>query len=87
MRILSVRQLKPIVAFGGGNVFPLTHQTKIILDKKSPASRKTHQLIFQQGSHYGTVGDFCTYLSNKDLLELEAKGVISIKKAGVKDNG
>lgn len=82
MRIVSVRQLKPIQLEEGRFVFPLNSCTKIILDKKRPSNKKIHELLHQQGSHYGTVGDCCTYLSNDELLSLEAKGMIAIKKAG-----
>lgn len=84
MKILEVKQLKAIQVESGGFIFPISSQTSLILDKKSPANRKEHQLIYQQGSQYGEVGDRCTYLNNKQLLELEEKGMIKIKKASSK---
>ncbi len=82
MRILEVKQLKPIQVSEGSFIFPISFQTKIILDKKSPSSKKEHQLIYQQGRQYGEVGDCCNYLSNDELLQLEEKGMISIRKSG-----
>lgn len=79
MRILSVRQIKPII-LKSGTEFPLDRRTKIILDKKSPSHRKEHRLVFQQGPCYGSVGDCCKYLDNNELLELEKAGFLSIKK-------
>lgn len=81
MRILSVKQKKPIQRSENGFVFPLSSQTKINLDKKNPSRRKEHQLIFQQGRQYGAVGDCCNYLDNDELLSLEEKGMIEIKKS------
>jgi hypothetical protein len=79
MRILSVTILKTI-EFEGYKPFPFGFKTKIILDKKNPSHRKEHQLIYQQGARYGEVGDWCKYIDNNELLELEKKGYISIKK-------
>lgn len=81
MKILNVKQIKPIQLGEGRFVYPLSPKTRLILDKKKPSNKKEHQLIYQQGSHYGTVGDCCNYLNNNDLLELEAKGMILIDKA------
>lgn len=83
MRILSVTQLKPIQLGEGRFIYPHNSRTKINLDRKRPSNKKEHQLIYQQGPNYGTVGDCCNYLSNEELLELEAKGMISIKKSCV----
>jgi hypothetical protein len=80
MRILEVTQLKPIQLAPDGFVFPLSRQTKIILDKKSPAPKKLHELTFQQGAYFGEVGDCCSYLSNDELFELEEKGMLRIRK-------
>ena len=80
MKILEVTQLKAIQLREGSFIFPISCQTKLILDKKSPSAKKEHQLIYQQGVNYGSVGDCCTYLTNDDLLKLEEKGMIKIKK-------
>jgi hypothetical protein len=81
MRILSVKQVAPIQVTPNGFVYPLNTKTKLILDKKSPSKKKEHQLVYQQGICYGSVGDCCTYLSNDDLFALEAKGMILIHKS------
>lgn len=81
MRILSVKQLKTIQTPQSSCSFPLGSKTEIILDKKSPSDKKEHQLIYKQNHYFGTVGDHCTYLSNDELLELESKGMIEIRKA------
>ena len=80
MRILGVTQLKAIQVREDSFSFPISCQTRLILDKKSPSKKKEHQLIYQQGTRYGQVGDCCTYLSNDDLLKLEEKGMIKINK-------
>lgn len=36
MKILSVKQKRPIQCSENGFLFPLTSETKIILDKKNP---------------------------------------------------
>lgn len=81
MRILRVTQLKGIQVSEDSFIFPISCQTRLILDKKSPSKNKEHQLIYQQGARYGEVGDCCVYLSNEDLLRLEEKGMIKIDKA------
>ncbi|RZJ91587.1 MAG: hypothetical protein EOO20_04695 [Chryseobacterium sp.] len=82
MKILSVKQLKPIQTSEGAFVFPMGIHTKIELDTKSPSAKKCHQLTYQSDlRHYGNVGDYCSYLNNDQLLALEAKGMIEIKKA------
>lgn len=80
MKIISVTQLKAIQLREDSFVFPISCQTRLILDKKSPSNKKEHQLIYQQGSKYGAVGDCCAYLSNEQLLDLESKGMIKIDK-------
>lgn len=80
MRILTVVQIKPIQLREGGFTYPLNSNTKIILDRKSPSNKKMHELVYQQGVYYGSVGDCSDCLSNDDLLELEAKGMIKVKK-------
>lgn len=80
MRILTVVQIKPIQLREGGFIYPLNTNTKIILDRKSPSNKKIHELVYQQGIYYGSVGDCADYLSNDDLLALETKGMIKVKK-------
>lgn len=82
MRILSVKQLTAIQMTENSFVFPLSLGTKITLDKKNPSNRKEHQLTYQSDlRYYGNVGDCCNYLSNDDLLNLEEKGMIEIRKS------
>lgn len=81
-RILSVRQIKPIQINENGFVYPLNCCTKIELDKKSPSNKKEHQIVYQQGRQYGSVGDCCTSVNNDELFELEAKGMIKITTIG-----
>lgn len=82
MRILSVKQLKDIQLNQESFIFPLGLNTKIILDKKRPSNKKEHQLVYQQDLRsYGSIGDCCNYLSNKELLDLEKKGMIEIRKS------
>ena len=82
MRILEVKQLKPIQLREKGFKFPVSKQTIFILDKKSPSNKKHHQLVFQQGDRFGLVGDFCAYLSNDELFELEKLEIITVRKSG-----
>lgn len=82
MRIISVRQIKPIQLDEGGFKFPMGLHTRIELDKKSKASKKLHTLSYQFDlRHYGNIGDCCEYLSNEQLFELEEKGMIEIKRS------
>ncbi len=54
----------------------IRHRSFIVYDAKSPVLRKHHQLVYQQGDQYGTVGDRCAYLSHEDLLALERDGSV-----------
>lgn len=76
-RVNSVRILKDIV-FENGMCFPNWRNTRIELDKTNPVKRKCHQLIYQQGPYYGSVGDRCEYLTHEQLFKLEADGLIKI---------
>lgn len=51
---------------------------RIEYDSQSPRNKKLHQLIFQQGDHYGNVGDCCDYLTHDQLLDLERAGFVRI---------
>ena len=51
---------------------------QIEYDSQSPRHKKLHQLIFQQGDHYGTIGDCCDYLTHDLLLDLERGGFVRI---------
>ena len=82
MRIKSVRQIKPIQVREGGFIYPMSSSTRIILDKVRHSTKKIHDLVYQQGSQYGMVGDCCDYLNNDELLALEEKGMIVITKYG-----
>ena len=62
---------------GSYSVF-IRHRSRIEYDAKNPIAKKNHQLIYQQGDHYGTVGDMCNYLTHDELLELEQQGYIRI---------
>lgn len=57
------------------------HTVRIEYDAKAPRARKTHQLIYQQGPCYGTVGDCCDYLTHDELLELERQGFVRISRS------
>lgn len=76
-RVMSVTILKDI-KLANGVKYALSPQVSIILDKKRKADSKIHELIYQQGTYYGAVGDRCTYLSHDELFELEEKGMIKI---------
>ncbi len=53
--------------------------TRIILDKKKPADKKLHQVTWQSGPKYGSVGDMTDYISHTELLQLEEQGAIKIQ--------
>ncbi len=53
---------------------------EIIYDARSPKKRKTHQLVFQQGSSFGNVGDKCEYLTHDELQDLVREGKVRIKR-------
>lgn len=77
MNKVKVRILKPIIPQGWSSAFH-PQSSRLIYDSASPRKRKQHQLIYQQGSRYGTVGDMCEYLSHDDLLALERDGFVRI---------
>jgi len=47
-------------------------------DAKAPTAKKSHGIIFQQGDHYGSVGDKADYMSHAELLKLEEEGFVRI---------
>ncbi len=49
-------------------------------DAKRPRAKKRHQLLYQQGERYGTVGDCCAYLTHAELEMLEASGYVRINR-------
>jgi hypothetical protein len=54
--------------------------TLIILDKKKPYAKKLHQITWQSGPSYGSVGDMTEYITHEELLELEQQGAITIQR-------
>lgn len=75
-RLTSAQVIKPIARPGR---FTFSVTSKIELDKKNPISKKEHQLIHQQGSHYGTVGDCCEYLTHEQLFDLAKQGFVLLR--------
>lgn len=67
--------LRDIQLWPNGHIFT-KRCSSIEYDAKNPKAKKVHQLIYQQGDRYGTVGDCCEYLTHEKLLELEAAGHI-----------
>lgn len=53
---------------------------RVAYDAASPRAKKQHQLIYQQGATYGTVGDYCAYLSHDRLQLLEAAGYVRVER-------
>lgn len=47
------------------------------IDFYSP--KEGHQIVYQQGPHYGLVGDRCDDLTHAELLELERDGFVRIE--------
>lgn len=43
------------------------------------SAKKGHQIIYQQGPRYGSVGDCCDDLTHAELLELERDGFVRIE--------
>ncbi|WP_428663426.1 hypothetical protein [Runella sp.] len=85
MRILKVRQLKPITL--GGFVFPVNCCVLIDLDKVKPVAKKEHQIVYQQGRTFGTVGDYCMSFNHDKLLEMEKNGLVEITRSKSKQKG
>jgi len=54
----------------------IRHRSFIVYDAKRPIEKKQHQLVYQQGDQYGTVGDRCAYLNHEELLALESEGSV-----------
>lgn len=77
-RLWGCIQLKPFhTRMFKDSWFPMG--TRIILDKKKPYAKKLHQITWQSGPYYGSVGDMTDYISHEELLELEHQGAIMIK--------
>jgi len=72
VRILRDIQLRP-----HGHVYTV-RCSRVELDTKRPTKKKLHALIHQQGSHYGTAGDCCDYLTHAELLDLQRKGFLHV---------
>jgi hypothetical protein len=72
MRFLVQRDITPR---GYSEPF-IRHRSFIIYDAKRPTDKKEHQLIYQQGDRYGTVGDRCVNLGHEELLALERDGSV-----------
>ncbi|HKS28949.1 MAG TPA: hypothetical protein VJS44_14075 [Pyrinomonadaceae bacterium] len=70
--ILKDIQLRP-----NSHIF-YRRSSQLVYDNRSPRDKKQHQLLFQQGDRYGTVGDCCDYISHEQLLELEQQGFVRI---------
>lgn len=76
-RLSNAIQLKPFHTKSfRTSWFPMG--TKIILDKERPVAKKLHQITWQSGPYYGSVGDMTDYISQDELIELDKQGVIKI---------
>ena len=76
-KVKSAKQIAEIV-LRNGIKYPFSSKTIIELDKKSVVAKKEHGITFQQERYFGTVGDYCHYISHDELFELEEKGMIKI---------
>ena len=56
---------------------PMPKYSKIEIDKSYPVAKREHQVVFQQGNNYGTVGDRCYSISDAYLRQLDKEGYIS----------
>jgi hypothetical protein len=72
VKILKDIQLRP-----DGFIFH-RRGSRIELDTKNVMGKKQHALIYQQGEHYGTVGDCCEYITHARLLDLQRDGYVMI---------
>ena len=72
LRFIVVRDITPP---RWSTPFP-RHRSFIDYDAKRPIEKKQHQLIYQQGDHYGLVGDMCSNLTHEELLALERDGFV-----------
>lgn len=77
---MKITILRDIEAPGFSSIF-FKRSSRIIYDTKSPKTKKLHQLLYQQGERYGEIGDMCTYLKHDELLDLERRGFVSIKRS------
>ncbi len=55
-----------------------------MLDKQNVYRNKSHQIVYQQGKCYGSVGDLCDHISHHELLQLAANGYIQLYSPGGK---
>jgi len=76
--MIVITILKDIQLRKGGHVY--TRKVSALkYDANRAKAAKRHQLLYQQGEQYGTVGDCCDYLTHDQLLQLEADGYIHIE--------
>jgi len=73
----QVRILRDIQLRRDGHVYTV-RCSRVEYDTKRPTGKKLHYLLYQQGSHYGTVGDCCDMLTHAELLDLQRKGFVQI---------
>lgn len=76
--MITVTILKDIETKHCGIFYARTAQ--IQYDARRPRARKLHSLYFQQGNHYGLVGDKAWTLTHDELLEMERQGFIRINR-------
>jgi hypothetical protein len=74
MKAIAFRVLRDITPPGWSTF--IRHRTRIDYDAYTPRAKKRHQLVYQQGDVYGTVGDKCSYLTHDELLALVRDGSI-----------
>jgi hypothetical protein len=74
MKAIAFRVVRDITP-SGWSAF-IRHRTRIDYDAYTPRAKKRHQLVYQQGDVYGTVGDKCLYLTHDELLALLRDGAI-----------
>jgi len=73
-RIAKVIVLKPIPIPGIDE--PMPRSSKINLDTSYPVKNREHQVVFQQGSFFGSVGDRCYSITDEYLRELDKQWII-----------
>ena len=74
MRAIVLKDITPV---GWGPCLEpfIRHRSFITYDK-----RRGHQLIYQQGDRYGTVGDRCYDMPHEELLALVRDGYVRLER-------
>ena len=73
---MKVQILRDITTKTCGTFYARSAQ--IEYDARRPKAKKIHTIFFQQGNHYGLVGDKADHFTHDQLLQLERDSFVRI---------